>query len=380
MEYCYKLKWKTKRRILQHGSDKKIGFKLQNISEKFGEILGKLKREKKPAAIKKSNGKTDKEKKTEEDEENKSVLSGCLLDGEIELPFHKEDVECISEKKIIQYISRKKLHLAKEHHVSKEQIHFLTTDKYLKAICKETADSGWLLRVLLFEDILEKVQLKYGIDISKIKVGMLDSENGITEYLLKMLVKQSNFLTIFTKREKSFEKIQENIYMEEGLLIEVAEPERGQLEQVDVLIDIYKQGYQYYKYLKKEAMIMALSANVENIEKVIAKSGKRTIIYDINADIPYISGREETQVFMEALYWKNWKAAYMIEHFMKDIEPEEGEALCREYGITLKGIKCIVGQDIEGSSCFGCFENKTSRKNANIDRWETIGYNTKNVK
>ena len=52
MEYCYKLKWKTKRRILQHGSDKKIGFKLQNISEKFGEILGKLKREKKPAAIK----------------------------------------------------------------------------------------------------------------------------------------------------------------------------------------------------------------------------------------------------------------------------------------------------------------------------------------
>lgn len=352
MEYCYKLKWKVKRKILHHGSDKKIVFKFQTISEKLGEILGRLKREKKPAAIQKPNGKTDTVKDTDEDEENKenkeskSVPANGLIDGEIELPVQKEDMECISEKKIRQYINKKKLHLAKEHHVSKEQIHFLTTDKYLKAICRETADCEWLLRVLLFEEILEKVQLKYGLDISKIKVGMLDSENGITEYLLKILVKQCNFLTIFTRREKSFEKIQEIIYMEEGLLIEVAEPDRGQLEQVDVLIDIWKEGYVYYKYLKQEAVILVLTANAENIEKVTAKRGRRAMIYDVNADTPYISEREDASIFIEALYWKNWKAAYMIEHFMKDTEPEEGAALCREYGITLKEIKSVKGQEI----------------------------------
>ena len=55
------------------------------------------------------------------------------------------------------------------------------------------------------------------------------------------------------------------------------------------------------------------------------------MIYDVNADTPYISEREDASIFIEALYWKNWKAAYMIEHFMKDTERRAAAKSFSEY-------------------------------------------------
>lgn len=274
-----------------------------------------------------------------DNEENSMAVN--MLDGVIELPFQKSDMEYIGEKTIRRYFDKIRLHLAKENHTSEEQIHLLSSDKQLKTMCGEAADCEWLLKVLLFKDILQKVQLENYIDVSKVKVGLLDSGNGITEYLLKILIKQCNFLTVFTEREGDFEELRDNIYIEEGLMIDFTELEKSQLEQVDVLIDIQKEGYRYYKYLKKEALILVLSANVENIEGIIAKRGKRKTIYDIEAGVQSLNKREEINIFTEVLYWKNWKAAYMIEHFMKNTEVEEGEELCKEYGMTLRGIKYI---------------------------------------
>ena len=272
-------------------------------------------------------------------QENSKLVS--LLDGVIELPFAKSDMEYIEETELKKYFNKMKLRLAKENDVLEEQIHFFSSDWQLKKMCGETLDCRWLLKLLLFCDILKRVQVETHVDISKVKVGLLDGGNGITEYLMKLLVDSCNFLTVFTERGVYFEEMRDYIYAEEGLMVDLEGIEREQLEQMDVLIDICQEGYKWYKYLKKDAVIFALSANSRNMEGITAKNGKRKTIYDVEVNISNIIHGEDVNIIMEALCWKDWKAAYMVEHFMKDIKVQEVDELCREYGIVLKNIKSI---------------------------------------
>ena len=226
MEYCYCVKWKR----AQHNTDKKYNLNVQGGSEKWVQMLEKIKREKikikysilaasslfhlsssfpifAEEKVKIGQNRERLMKKEAQIEKNQELeikkeencITNNMLDGVIELPFQKNDMEYISEKTIKEYMNRLKLHLAKKNQVAKEQIHFLTSDRQLKNICKETTNCEWLLKLLLFLDILEKVQLENHLDIAKAKIGLLDSENGITEYLLKILINQCIFLTIFTK-------------------------------------------------------------------------------------------------------------------------------------------------------------------------------------
>lgn len=361
MEYCYEIKWKKEEK--QSSTENKNFFtneskKRKKLREEVRKVkcfmitvfsIGKFMKRlflfpanilKKDIAVKKMEAITKEEGKEEwKADYRENEKRSNILDGVIELPFLKADVEYISEKRLKKYFGKMKLCLAKENHSLKEQIHFLSSDRQLQKICQEKMDCKWLLRLFLFEDILERIQIENEIDISKMNVGLLDSGNGITEYLLKMLVNRCNFFTIFTERETYFDEFRDCIYMEEGLMIDLAEPKKEQMEQIDVLIDVHEDGYQYYKYLKKETMILTLSTNLRNREGIVTKSGKRKTIYDVDVIVSNLDQGEDINIFMEVLYWKNWKAGYMIENFMKDTSVEETEDLFREYGIILKGLK-----------------------------------------
>ena len=393
MEYCYNIRWKEEERknklpikkmekrlylssvpciykaimfILRHV--KKIKWKIKLVMLNVLSIQNyvntplfhvSIRLEKKDSDIKRwphklfSKQKIDKnelEKKLEQDTktgmETVSKYEGnnnrsSLLDGVIELPFTKSDIDDIGVEGLKKCIGKIKSRMAKERHILEEQIHFLASDRELKKVCGKNMDCTWLLKQLLFCDILEKIQLETHIDISKVKIGVLDGGNGITEYLIKLLVNRCNFLTIFTEREVYFEEMRDYIYMEEGLMIDLEKAEEEPLGQIDILIDVCRKGYHWYKYLKEDAVIAAMFANVENMEGIIAKRGKRKTIYDVEVDIFHSVQEEDISIFMEALYWKNWKAAYMIEQFMKDANLQEVKELCNDYGIVLRDIKCI---------------------------------------
>lgn len=260
-----------------------------------------------------------------------------IIDGKIELPFQKEILKDINDRVIEKYLKQLKKKIAIKKKAEESGIHFLFQERELKYRFSEVKDYKWFFKILLFDQMLERIVQENHIVMGKVKIGILDSGNDITEYLIEQLISKCNFLTIFTERIEYFEELKEKIYYEEGLWIDLEEKKRQYLDKMDMIVDLCQEGYRCYKYLKEDSCIINMSTNEKNIEGIFAKKGKRKLVYEIDINIG--EENEYLDAVMQGIYFKNWKVEYMMQNFMKDVRNIDIQEICNQYRIVLKEVK-----------------------------------------
>lgn len=148
--------------------------------------------------------------------------------------------------------------LAKELHENEELINLLNS-KSIKIF-----DGRWLMKYITFE-ILEFILKKQ--NIKKVETQLAITTNDITDIVIeniKKLSKEFKRLTVVTRHIDKLKKIEEEIYIKEGILIIVSNNPKKSLAKADVILnmDFNKEMLNKYK-IKEDSIIINLEGNMK---------------------------------------------------------------------------------------------------------------------
>lgn len=161
-------------------------------------------------------------------------------------------------KRILDKTNSKKLVISKNVKQLTNYINYLYSYNY------EIVDSRWLFEVLSVK-VLNFIVEKKKLQKEEMKVGIL--VNDLTEYTLeniRIIVKQYKSVKIITNHIEKFNKIEEQILEEDGIIIEVNNNKKMSLAKTDVILNIDFPSELINKYnINDEAIIVNIKGNVK---------------------------------------------------------------------------------------------------------------------
>lgn len=191
-------------------------------------------------------------------------------------------------------------------------------------------DGRWLFKYLML-DSLEYVCEKSGVDPEYQEISILTNENTpfISESIKRLSEKVKN-ITIVSKREDIFKKIEKEIYEENGLIIRVTKDfKRAALKSSIVLnLNFVQEDLNKVRFQKDAILI-----NFESKLKVNQKSfeGKICDFYHINLPTKYLENLERFDKFeSNNLYESFIYKKTMPQNIWKEIERDKIKIVCLE--------------------------------------------------
>ena len=161
-------------------------------------------------------------------------------------------------KRILDKTNSKKLVISKNVKQLTNYINYLYSYNY------EIVDSRWLFEVLSVK-VLNFIVEKKKLQKEEMKVGIL--VNDLTEYTLeniRIIVKQYKSVKIITNHIEKFNKIEEQILEEDGIIIEVNNNKKMSLAKTDVILNIDFPPELINKYnINDEAIIVNIKGNIK---------------------------------------------------------------------------------------------------------------------
>lgn len=158
------------------------------------------------------------------------------------------------------------------------------------------ANGRWLFKFLVIQ-VLEYISKCQDIEISNQKIALVTTENNeLISYYIKEITKKSNKVKIITTHREKFRNMEEKLYYNEGIVLEISKNKRKGLQDVDIIFnfDFDEDTLNEYK-IQDNAIIINLK------EKIIIKekkfSGININFYDIDFQNRTIDMLEWTKDF-----------------------------------------------------------------------------------
>jgi hypothetical protein len=191
----------------------------------------------------------------------------------LKLPYTKEKFEEMEQAQRNKIINRA---------IEKYKIETLIFDSEVKKLAQSNSDYKWILKYMMFPRFFEKVIRTYGIGRKNMRLVIRDSGDDRTEYILKLLLPDLNYLTIVTERPDYFEIISEDIYENTGLMMEIVEAPVNNPLMGNVVVDLGNHDKRESSFLEKNAVVMLLEASVEQLQYLYQRRYDFKVIYDID--------------------------------------------------------------------------------------------------
>lgn len=249
----------------------------------------------------------------------------------IQLPFTKVEAKKYGWEYVERYLEK----VAQSYDL---EAYFL--DKEIRGcISYSVTYCDWLLRYLLFEAIFEKIVKDYQMDCKTLKVVLIDSGDDRTIYILELLLGRLNHFILLTKRKEHFSNLVEKIYETEGLMIELrGRPLKEEMEG-DIIIDMSKDAYKEYNYVKERGVILCMEKDRNTIGYLYNRKRNLKIIYDIVYTIQ--EEYMEDELASVILRRKNWRLNQFAQNGFGQMGALEVKSLCDLYDIELKELKVL---------------------------------------
>ena len=192
-----------------------------------------------------------------------------LKEEEILLPITNKNINekkeyklAINTKKILEGTNSNKLVLSKEVKGLKNYTNYLYSYNY------DIVDGIWLFKILTY-DVLQYIIDKIKLKKENIKIGFLINETSdLAIYNIKKLVEEYKSVNIVTNHIEKFKNIENKIYEEKGILINVSNNKRKALSKVNVVLNFDFPTELINRYnINSEATIVNFQGNVKIKDK-----------------------------------------------------------------------------------------------------------------
>ena len=227
----------------------------------------------------------------------------------------------IRQKLLLRYINRKKkecicIVIGKE---LKEDIELI---EKIEDIGIPISDGRWLFKFLVLQ-ILEYISNCQNIDISEFRIALVTNENNeLISYYIEELTKKSNKIKIITNHREKFHVIEEKLYYNKGVVLEISNNKRKALQDVDVIFNFNFEEDKLNRYkLNDNAILINLKEKVNVNSKRF--SGINIHSYEIDFEnrlmemLDWTENFEKTEIYESYLYRKD-KIESIEQHIMKD--------------------------------------------------------------
>ncbi len=224
----------------------------------------------------------------------------------------------IKQKLLLRYIKRKKKDCIcivigkklKQHRKLIEEI---------ENIGIPISDGRWLFKFLVIQ-ILQYISSCQNIDIRELKVAFVTNDNNeLISYYINELTRKSNKIKIITNHREKFHIIEEKLYYNKGVVLEISNNKRKGLQDIDVIFNFNFEEQILNKYkISDNAILINLKEKVNVNSKRF--SGINIHSYEIDFGnrlmnlLGWTNDFEKTEIYESYLY-RNDK----IENIEKDI-------------------------------------------------------------
>lgn len=220
----------------------------------------------------------------------------------------------IKTKTILDKTNSRKLVLSKK--IKKYPLYL----NYLYSYNYDIVEGEWLFKNLIF-NILDYVIEKRNLDTENIKISIL--VNDISEfaiYSITKLIEDYKNVNIVTNYINKFEKIEDKIFQEDGILINVGNNKRKALLKSNIILNLDFPTELINRYnIKEDAVIINFRKNVKIKDKRF--NGLNINNYEIdyqNEENEQLSEKFYNKDLYEALQYKNQPVEETLKKIKKD--------------------------------------------------------------
>lgn len=227
----------------------------------------------------------------------------------------------LKQKRLLRYINRKKkdcicIVLSKKIKQDAELI------EKIEDIGIPISDGRWLFKFLVIQ-ILEYISKCQNIDIGELRIALVTNENNeLISYYIEELTKRSNKIKIITNHREKFHIIEEKLYYNKGIVLEISNNKRKALQDVDVIFNFNFEEEKLNRYkLNDNAILINLKEKVNIDSKRF--SGINIHSYEIDFEnrliniLDWIKDFEKTEIYESYLY-RNDKIESIEQDITKD--------------------------------------------------------------
>jgi len=204
----------------------------------------------------------------------------------------KEKMSKREEKKLIKYINKKKnecgcLVLSKT----------LKSNNFFVSSCEiPIAQGRWLFKFLLIQ-ILEYICAKQGNKMENLKIALVtDLNDDLITYYIEQLSTKVKTLKIVTSHRERFHNVEEKLYYNQGIVLEISNNRRKALNEVDIIFNFGLEESKFNKYkLSEKSIIINFKEKIEIKTKRF--SGINANFLEINLNNRIINKLQWTKEF-----------------------------------------------------------------------------------
>lgn len=184
------------------------------------------------------------------------------------------------------------------------------------------ADGRWLFKFLVVQ-ILEYISKCQDISIDKFRIALVTDDNDdLITYYIEELSKKTKKLKIITGHRERFRSLEEKLYYNNGIVLEISNNRRKALQDVDIIFNFGLEEDKINKYkISEKSIIINLKEQIQIKSKRFA--GININYYQIDFRNRLIENLEWTKDFeKEELYesyiYRRGSINYIVEDIIKD--------------------------------------------------------------
>lgn len=212
------------------------------------------------------------------------------------------------------------------------------------------ADGRWLFKFLVLQ-ILEYISKCQDISIDKFKIALVtDNNDDLITYYIEELSSRTKKLKIVTAHREKFHNLEEKLYYNNGVVLEISNNRRKALQDIDIIFNFGLEEDKINKYkISEKSIIINLKEQIQIKSKRF--SGININYYQIDFRNRLIENLEWTKEFeKEDLYESYIYRKGSILDIIKDIRKDnlEIKSLIGNKGeISIKEYKNILDKSCD---------------------------------
>lgn len=202
----------------------------------------------------------------------------------------------------------------------------------------------WIIRYIMFRNIYEETIRLSNIKRQDVRLVIIDEESRKIEYIVESVMEELNYLTILTHRPERFQLLQQKVYEETGLVIDVVDKESMVSLQGNLVVDLCHEGVFTYSCFSPDTYVIEMTGSEKKMALVKELQVKQKVLESVDV----LFGRDQLQLDMASriMCYCNWPLHQFAHYQNVCLAVTELSQIREKYDMSLLQVQWTKGETL----------------------------------